>query len=572
MSSFALPVTTDGTVCATPVFFRYRGQLQISVAVKAAFQLDPSVGALSPIGTELVALERTYDASPTRSVEVSSDLAPYKSRCDVTLVGHAHAPLGTPTTRSSTRVAIVRDDGQKLVDKALSIASPTPFTSVPLTMEQALGGPGQPNPYGTDAPVVVDPVDPKRPGSYAPISRFAPPRRALAKGIERKALESAVLDLPEDMQWDYFQCAPRDQQIEPPRGGEWLVLDGVHPSLPRVQCRIPMQRGAARFGPSARFLDAAEPVRLICDTIAIDADRWVLSLVYRGRTAFAGPDHAVPTLMLAAALETPGAPIDWARIAATAAKSGAAASMGRSVDTGTVGIDDFLAPRAAIPFAPPSAPSSAPRPSSRDATPWEGAPATNVTPAKLGDGTLSGGPPSSGRERNSAGKPPIRLDQTATAEHHLPGPARSVTPFPQAAGAARPPSPDATPFAAAPVPFVPPAPPSQPSPPFVAPPGPPPPPKVMPPRILTPPPASGPEIAAPATPPASIRSPRPTTSAAPQSLRTPPREATPPPMSAQRPQSMADSLRRAGASATDLASLANAMAPPPPPPPPEDPD
>lgn len=68
------------------------------------------------------------------------------------------------------------------------------------------------------------------------------------------------------MPWDYFQAAPRDQQIEPPRGGEWLVLDGVHPSLPRIQCRLPTQRCAARFGPLARF-EAAEPVRLMWDTI-----------------------------------------------------------------------------------------------------------------------------------------------------------------------------------------------------------------------------------------------------------------------------------------------------------------
>jgi hypothetical protein len=119
------------------------------------------------------------------------------------------------------------------------------------------------------------------------------------------------------MPWAYYQAAPPDQQIEYLRGDEWLVLDGLHPTLSRVQTRLASVRGAARVsgtqaGASAPF---ETPVELVCDTLAIDGDRQTFSLVWRGRVDVAHLD----AITVAAALEAPGVPVDWVRIGNEAA-------------------------------------------------------------------------------------------------------------------------------------------------------------------------------------------------------------------------------------------------------------
>src|SRR6185295_17776713 len=130
--------------------------------------------------------------------------------------------------------------------RARGSAAPGPFTTVPLVYERAYGGPGEPNPNGSETPNVVDPADPRRAAGFAPISRFWPARKRMLGKIDRNLLDQPIAEIPEGMPWDYFQSAPPDQQIEPLRGGEWLVLDGVHPTLARISTRVPMARGAAR--------------------------------------------------------------------------------------------------------------------------------------------------------------------------------------------------------------------------------------------------------------------------------------------------------------------------------------
>lgn len=625
MSAPPILVTTDGVVAASTVLFRYRGQLSAAVVVKATFAIDPS-GALETSTAELATGERTYESSPTRSVELSSDLAPYKARCDVTLVGHAYPPGGRPATHASTRLAIVRDDGSRPLDKTLQVSERQPFERVPIVYERAVGGPGEANPYGTEAPTIVDVADAKRPGGYGPISRFSPPRKQLVRGVDRQALEGALLELPETIAWDYFQSAPRDQQIDYPRGGEWLVLDGVHPTLPRVQLRLPAARGAARV-----FAHGApgRPIDLVCDTVAIDADRMRLSMVWRGRHVVDAASTAPVTI--ASGLERPGVAIDWPRIAAASPTAPLAPPpRGVPVGEGTMSVDERavadLLKGPATPFAsgPSSAsgPPSLRSPLSTNATPWAAAqaaaPHVSVRRAHLG-ATIDASRPEEVGEATFALKPrehdaaahrqiaPFAVaGPTPTRERGAAAPAIGL-PF----GGGSPPSERAVPASAVgeetmairgAAPFAPPpstrAPAAPPQRPNLAPPPPPsaPAPHASPPSA---PPLARPPSAHSLQPPQSapVLQPQPpssrppyTPSASAPPLRTPPLSAAPQPQPrppaapvtsppaakpappAPKPASLADSLKAAGASAGDLSSLMSALAGPPPPPPPEDND
>ena len=322
-----LAIHTDSAVSCGTRLWRFRGQLQLTVVVKAVFAIVPNgVATLAGPG-EIVSHDRHYDAHPLRSVEAASDLPPYLARCDVLFVGHAHAS-GVPTPTAAVRLGLSRD-GHALLDKTIhvygdrgSTGVPQPFACMPIVYERAVGRPGAPNPVGTETPNLADPSDRSKAACFGPISSQWPVRTRFIGPLDGTRLDGLVAELPEAIAWDYFQAAPPNQQTELLRGGEWLVLDGLHPTRPRVQTRLPAAHGAARV--VARRRSQVDPhvppaaVELACDTLAIDGDQQTLALSWRGQYAVLDGEAALPSLTVLAALELPGIPTDWARILGTA--------------------------------------------------------------------------------------------------------------------------------------------------------------------------------------------------------------------------------------------------------------
>jgi hypothetical protein len=74
------------------------------IVAKTGYRLgqcgDDGLAALTPLDppAPLHREDRYYDDDIEHSVRAESDLAPYKPRCDVVVVGDAHAPGGQPTT------------------------------------------------------------------------------------------------------------------------------------------------------------------------------------------------------------------------------------------------------------------------------------------------------------------------------------------------------------------------------------------------------------------------------------------------------------------------------------------
>ena len=317
--------------------------------VKATFDLVHGQHATLTTPREIVREDRYRER--TGSLEEASETAPYLPTAGVLLAGHAHAPGGRAAPTAAARLAIVRE--RPLLDKTVHVfgdrapgaSHAQPFVKMPLVYERAYGGAGMAeNPVGVGIagtaaqPNVLDTTSPQRPAGFGPISRYWPARkRWLVSGDERGLLASDPA-IPEGFDWRYFHAAPPDQQIELLRGDEWIVLDGLHPTLPRVQSRLPSAAGRARWHlATSSGIGPAQTIDLAADTLVIDADRLICSVVWRGRFPLTRPDQA-PWVRVFAGVELFGQPIAWGRPGdAAAVELGVAATVAEPMRLGPNG-------------------------------------------------------------------------------------------------------------------------------------------------------------------------------------------------------------------------------------------
>src|SRR5262245_58193854 len=103
MRDWPVEPLTDGNVSCGVALWRTQGRLFMTVIVKARFSLahERVVVPMSPL--DIVREDRPHGRVPSRSLEASSDLAPYLARCDVTFTGAAYARGGQPLPASSVR-------------------------------------------------------------------------------------------------------------------------------------------------------------------------------------------------------------------------------------------------------------------------------------------------------------------------------------------------------------------------------------------------------------------------------------------------------------------------------------
>ena len=304
--------------------WRKAGTTWVTILVKATFDLVPGQLAKLAAPREIVREDSYRERSG--SLTAASETAPYLPGAGVLLAGHAHAPGGRSAPTAAARLAVVRE--RPLLDKTVHVFGdrapganhPQPFQKIPLVYERAYGGAGMPeNPVGVGAPGttaqpnILGATSPQRPAGFGPISRYWPARKRLLGSGDERGLQSSDPLIPEGFDWRYFHAAPPDQQIERIHGDEWIVLDGMHPSLPRVQSRLPSAVGKARWQMmTASGSGPEQAIELAADTLVIDADQLICSVVWRGRFALERPELAPWTRVLAG-VEIGGQPISWSR-------------------------------------------------------------------------------------------------------------------------------------------------------------------------------------------------------------------------------------------------------------------
>lgn len=252
-----------------------------------------------------------------------ADMVLRKQRCDVILNASAHTADGRPVTELDVGVRVGAMTKQLLVvgDRVwqrgaigVTPSRPEPFVSMPLRYDRAFGGsrPRQAsrdgaveydtyllNPvgvgYSSDAsadavdhmpmPNTEDPRDrvtspdhPYRPLALGPIGRHWDPRRRYAGTYDARWREEVFPLLPDDFDETFFQCAPADQQIAFPQGGEAVVLRHLMPRRALASFELPRPELAIKVLYASQ---AADELRPVVDTLYVEPDEGFLTMVYR---------------------------------------------------------------------------------------------------------------------------------------------------------------------------------------------------------------------------------------------------------------------------------------------------
>ncbi|WP_437336520.1 DUF2169 family type VI secretion system accessory protein [Sorangium sp. So ce394] len=410
----------------------------LTVVCKATFALEPGRSRLAPAQEAPWEADVPWGDDPRASLWAASDLAPFKRRVDVLVVGHAHAPHGEPAASLVARLAIGAIDkrievhGQRAWTAGGQLTAAAPFDRASLRWERAARGRDGWNPVGIPANAAPDarglrpapsllppgaelrgPAEPLPPAGFGPIAPSWPERAARLRRHAATFGHDAWAErpLPEDIDPGYFNAAPPDQQLDQLPAGERLVLAHLHPQHPELATVL---EGVIPRASLLRGDAAPQEMRLRCDTLWIDADRGICTLTWRGAVPLR---HAAEDVTVVVTAERPEAEAELAEtlmpaVAASAPERGDAvapapgaaggALPAAMVSTlvpdlsaaGSSGVLPFVSP-SALPFAPaaqgaagegsgaPARPSGA-APSDRPSAPLPPAPAAPRPSAAAG--------------------------------------------------------------------------------------------------------------------------------------------------------------------------------------------
>jgi hypothetical protein len=317
------------------------GKLCLTLIAKATFGLVPDGMARLVAPSPLVEDDLFHPGDRARILSHASDLAPYRPRVDVLFQGHAHSPDRVETPALAVRLSVYGEDAS--LDKTLHVhgdraniaAAPRRFVDMPISWERAVADPDQ-NPAGVwpggaRMPNIVDPTDPARPAGFGPLApTWGVRSRHLQGGTPVR--RGSSLTVPSGLDWSFYQAAPIDQQIPALSGDEEIVLDNLLVSTPRLRTRLPSARGVARlYGADAP--PSGFPLELEADTLMIDGDRQVCSIVWRGCLSIVGQEEDLSQLRAVIGVELPGYPMPWeAEIVSARAPAARTATSGSARD------------------------------------------------------------------------------------------------------------------------------------------------------------------------------------------------------------------------------------------------
>lgn len=312
---------------ATPMVAGYTmgmepsGRELLVVVVKGTFRL-PKPGEDVRLHDEQLPLimADTFTGEPGFSAPMYEvDFAPRKHRCDILLLGSAHAPHGRPTARVPVGLRIGNWQktfavvGNRHWDAGITgvrATAPEPFVSLPISYDVAFGGvdahhenPAKHaafmrNPVGRgfhkhlksewvdgaplpNAEELNRPVGaPDRdfaPMSFGPIGRGWEQRSRYAGTYDEEWLEKHFPFLPSDFDEQYYQAAPLDQQLQFPVGGQEVSLGNLTPDGVR-NFRLPTFEAPVYIFPKCAEREAYSAT---LDTMVIEPDQERLTLTWR---------------------------------------------------------------------------------------------------------------------------------------------------------------------------------------------------------------------------------------------------------------------------------------------------
>jgi len=240
--------------------FEYRHGCYLGVSVISAVRLSGSA--------RLIAESTLWEeAMPVLGDQGVLDVGMPKQYGEFLAAGHAYSPNGEPvrSMRAGIRVGDLAKElwvfGDRYIDSD-RISEPATFETIPFSWEYAFGGEGfKPNPLGKGYRDTVNARGEKRrwlpnlehpdrlyrlkgqcpePANFGPVDITWPQRMSLAGTYDDRWLKTAFPGFPEDIRWQYFNLASRDQWSKQFfSGSESYHVYGLHPDKPVIEGRLP---------------------------------------------------------------------------------------------------------------------------------------------------------------------------------------------------------------------------------------------------------------------------------------------------------------------------------------------
>jgi hypothetical protein len=300
-------------VAGSVVFQPRVGTWALAVVCKGTYCLVPGIAELADNQDPLHEAEVHADGDLARSLHAPADLVPLKPMVDVLLVGHAHAPRSEPARSLLARMTIGGIDKvvEAFCDRTWTsdgrIVEGPPLAKFSLAYEHAGAGSDLANVVGVRAGAPdaqgrrtipslqhagathLLPTDAVAPVGFGPIAARWPARVGKLGGAAWQWTPGAVQPspFPPGFEPGFFNCAPPDQQLGELRDGERLVLENLHAHVGRFDITLPGTRPWAYL---ERPAGPSQDIPMRCDTLWIDTDRSVFTLVWRGQVSVDGPE------------------------------------------------------------------------------------------------------------------------------------------------------------------------------------------------------------------------------------------------------------------------------------------
>jgi len=259
----------------------------ITLVLKATLDIGTSAASLAAAQEPVLVADEYYD-SDYRALRREYDVAPFKPRADILVVGRAYAPAGKPVPalaasvrvgQTSKRIAVIGDrhwQRSRLLG-APKMSDPEPFDTMDLVADRAFGGwcerdwcrenptgrgfiaqPSSklvdglplPNLENPDNPILAWNTHPK-PTGFGVYPRDAAPRFAFGGRfpVDHEPTESDEPQFPPGFSLDFFNAAYPDLQVEGYlRGDEEIELKNLTPDgllrfrLPGIQPDVTVER------------------------------------------------------------------------------------------------------------------------------------------------------------------------------------------------------------------------------------------------------------------------------------------------------------------------------------------
>jgi len=284
------------------------GQCRLSVAACACFTFD--VQARNRLLEE-------QDMWPVIEAALGPeelfDFAVPKIRGEYLVYGSAFAPQPAPGLEVTVRVGGMTKTLTVFGHhhwKYAGMEEPTPFTCLPITYQNAFGGPDFPdNPLGkgmipdatgkTPLPniqvphhLIGNPQDRPPPAGFSAYPVMWPQRQRYLGKVNERWLREDWPHFPKDTDWEHFNTAPEDQRLPGFfTGGEKIEVTHMHPGKPYLSSSLPALRPRIFIHQKEKEGEVFREVPCRAETLWLFPDREVGILLYRGTVAVADEEY-----------------------------------------------------------------------------------------------------------------------------------------------------------------------------------------------------------------------------------------------------------------------------------------